>query len=573
VATWSSNGHDTGGAGSYNPGTQGVQYIHDNFAAAGDTIILPTGTFIWSTGVTISKSVTIQGSGYTPNTSTGGTSPGAPTLSTTLQYGPASATIWLINNSNVSHPRTSNVFRITGIHFINLPGNNNFGYIQIGVDNTSDQYRLDNCIFDGAGNSLVMVTIYGTTGSGVMDHCTLIGGAGSEMIHYSGTGAGNLAGWFSDVVPGGPDMNFVEDCISQMFNYNTQTGQTGTKLALSAYGARYVVRYCLMNFTLIDLHGNLDVNARWIEFYNNQIFIPSTNTGNTIVTQIRGGSGVIYNISLAPGCQTTNSIICTHWTDEASTNNLSPAVTGPQPGYGPGAGIFTGSNTSQGPSSSPLYYWNLDSHIVLNHVPGQNGWDVLALNVNYYQSTTQPSSMIISQKASQIGGTTYNYSPFTYPHPLTGLSTSPGNGLTAVADSAITKTVLGVTSGAYTTPTNNYVALYNTQFTSSSKAGGTEWTSSSDGSYARQAMGATGTGWTIAAYANGTGVIWKNSNPINFPAVTLNAQTLYAIGFCDALTAGNINFFVDLANNGQLSVPIGISVVFPALTGAVFTTY
>ena len=38
-----------------------VQYLHDNSAHNGDTITLPTGAFTWATGVTISKSITLQG--------------------------------------------------------------------------------------------------------------------------------------------------------------------------------------------------------------------------------------------------------------------------------------------------------------------------------------------------------------------------------------------------------------------------------------------------------------------------------------------------------------------------------
>src|SRR4029453_222295 len=40
-----------------------VQYIHDNEAQNGDTITLPAGTFTWSTTVTISKGITLQGAG------------------------------------------------------------------------------------------------------------------------------------------------------------------------------------------------------------------------------------------------------------------------------------------------------------------------------------------------------------------------------------------------------------------------------------------------------------------------------------------------------------------------------
>ena len=38
-----------------------VQAIHDTNAHDGDTITLPAGTFIWITGVTLTKGITLQG--------------------------------------------------------------------------------------------------------------------------------------------------------------------------------------------------------------------------------------------------------------------------------------------------------------------------------------------------------------------------------------------------------------------------------------------------------------------------------------------------------------------------------
>ena len=45
-----------------------IQYIHDSLARDGDIIILPSGTFLWSSGVTISKGITLQGQTTTDST-------------------------------------------------------------------------------------------------------------------------------------------------------------------------------------------------------------------------------------------------------------------------------------------------------------------------------------------------------------------------------------------------------------------------------------------------------------------------------------------------------------------------
>ena len=42
---------------------QNIQQIHDTQAQKGDTITIPVGTFTWSTGITITKAITLQGAG------------------------------------------------------------------------------------------------------------------------------------------------------------------------------------------------------------------------------------------------------------------------------------------------------------------------------------------------------------------------------------------------------------------------------------------------------------------------------------------------------------------------------
>ena len=38
-----------------------VQWVHDTNAHDGDTITLPAGTFIWTTGVNLTKGITVRG--------------------------------------------------------------------------------------------------------------------------------------------------------------------------------------------------------------------------------------------------------------------------------------------------------------------------------------------------------------------------------------------------------------------------------------------------------------------------------------------------------------------------------
>lgn len=159
-----------------------------------------------------------------------------------------------------------------------------------------------------------------------------------------------------------------------------------------------------------------------------------------------------------------------------------------------------------------------------------------------------------------------------------------GAGLTAAADASITKTLVGTTSGAYTTPSTNglYVTLHSTQFTAATKAGGTEWTTASDTApYARVQLGTTPSfGWTIASYSSTNvsgfstpGVLFSNTAQVTFTAVAGNNQTLFSVGFNDGAgpTGGNFNLFADLS--ASVAVNIGIQVIFAASTGIQFVTY
>jgi hypothetical protein len=89
-------------------------------------------------------------------------------------------------------------------------------------------------------------------------------------------------------------------------------------------------------------------------------------------------------------------------------------------------------------------------------------------------------------------------------------------------------------------------------------------------------MGASGAGWTVNAYVSATGCVFWNNTTFNFPAVTSNAQVLQCVGFCDALTSGNIQLFSDLPTPGD-NVAIGIQVQFnttgSATSDIAFTVY
>jgi hypothetical protein len=143
-----------------------------------------------------------------------------------------------------------------------------------------------------------------------------------------------------------------------------------------------------------------------------------------------------------------------------------------------------------------------------------------------------------------------------------------GNGLTSVKDTEITKQLIATAAGKFSDNSAagaNWIGLSSTQVTTTKVAANfTEWTSGSDGSYARIAMGAAGAGWSLAAFVTGTGVVMSNTSQLAFAAVTSNAQTLFSVGFFDALTSGILDWFADLGSSQ--AVAIGIIVQFNAST-------
>lgn len=147
-----------------------------------------------------------------------------------------------------------------------------------------------------------------------------------------------------------------------------------------------------------------------------------------------------------------------------------------------------------------------------------------------------------------------------------------GNGFSAYADTAMIKTFIALAAGKFQDAGggSNWVGLATGNCTVATKAiaTGVEWLVSSDTTYARQAMGAAGIGWTVVAWAS-TGTVMNNTNAIAFPGVATNAQTLGSVCFFDAITVGNMTWFMDIASPGGVGLTIVVN--FIAAVDIIFT--
>jgi len=278
----------------------------------------------------------------------------------------------------------------------------------LSVNATGTAARITGFTFDGGTTQSILVQFSGNSPE-LVDHCTFIGGNASEMIHNMGMGPSDVSGWTNDLTPGSANALYIEDCT---FTKNPLADQYfwGTSAIQGYYGARTVIRHCTFNYCQIDQHGNVGlVGARWWEFYNNTFYVPSNGNQSNFFA-LRGGSGVVFNNHMSGGPNVGGGTI-----ELYSDNTNDPATDGP------GAGIFINGAPSF-TVLSPAYIWGNDSTM-----PVTSGSSNIVEGRDYFVSSTQPTSMKISETAAQAakGGSVYSYAPYVYPHPLVSGSTAP----------------------------------------------------------------------------------------------------------------------------------------------------
>src|SRR5438552_866662 len=154
------------GAAVYNSnGTaESIQFFHDNRAQNGDTITLPPGIFLWTTGVAISKTITLQGAGV-----------GSTIIKDAVQSGQ------LLRVTLAAGHLT----RITEIEFQNggRAGRSSEILHVNGSNTNGSTFRFDHCKWNNLNGASLFDTVIG-----VIDHNTFVVGGGSYLpINIYGT--------------------------------------------------------------------------------------------------------------------------------------------------------------------------------------------------------------------------------------------------------------------------------------------------------------------------------------------------------------------------------------------------
>jgi hypothetical protein len=252
-----------------------VQSIHNNQAHNGDTITLPAGILHWTSRVTISKAITLQGAAV-----------GTTVVRDSVQSGS------LIQVTLAA----GNLTRITGIEFQDGGRTNReTGILRVVGSNTNgSKFRFDHCKWNNLNGASVFDTVIG-----VIDHDTFVmDRTGLPINIYGSYWNGRTLGdgsWVATTQFGSSQFLFIED------NTFTHSDSASKGITDSYAGGRFVVRHNNIFNGLIANHGTESTGrqrgGRAMEVYNN------TFTGtdlNRFVGDVRSG-GVLFHDNAISG--------------------------------------------------------------------------------------------------------------------------------------------------------------------------------------------------------------------------------------------------------------------------------
>jgi hypothetical protein len=399
-------------------------------SADGDTVLVPGGSSTWRTTLTIKVGITLNGQGCVV------TWPASPPFGYLYVYANTVANTLITGFTfNGSYPAAGSCGG--PIHLVSSDSPLTMPYRFYG--------STLNVNAGGPSNSDVTLCPFGT-GPGLIDHNIWNGSYGEWIQVWGGSTGFDETRWTSDVVPGGPNMVFIED---NTFNNTNPTFVAGVA---AYYGAKYVFRHNNVTFFSLDAHaGNSSgVGTRWVEIYQNNFTIPTVN-GQSAFWTIRGGSGVSWGNHVLNGCGNNQCPIFLLGpflkSSDSQTGNW------PLP-YQAGRGIESPIGKF---SYSPFYSWgndalmgsrsncaglgglcsNYPAYVQIGNSPSSSLCTAQASTnhaanvcdgIEFGPSTSTPPSLLRCESAADLAAgcpVSYVYTPYTYPHPLQNSGTTP----------------------------------------------------------------------------------------------------------------------------------------------------
>ena len=368
-----------------------------NSSASGDTVLLPAGTAVWNSAVTINKPITVKGSGI------------GQTVITNTQY--------IVNRSYgeaeafVINASVGKLTRITGIEF---QGNRTAAAIHINGP-TWAMFRVDHCKFAfllGCG-----VTVLGNH-AGLVDHCSF-----SECWETVSVYGDDNGSWQLPLSLGTTNSVVIEDNTFLYYSWNPWGGDPNPgETSMQGHGGRRTIRYNYWTnyhdigwYYVIDVHGDQGTpvinnvgdirGSRQFEMYNNIFDDRGDVSHGTAMTYLRGGTCLIYSNMFIGSHITT----CFHVTEEDGPVRFNWLTN--YPGY----------------DQHWLYIWNNKLNgATIAQLTYQSASDMpfIRLGTNLFWTAPSGSTPPIT-----------SYTPLVYPHPwVTALDggspnrpTPPGN--------------------------------------------------------------------------------------------------------------------------------------------------
>lgn len=255
-------------------------------ASNGDTVTIPAGTSDWTTTLSITKAITLQGAGVGQTIITDGVG---------ASYG-----LYLLEFHLVANLPS----RMTAIEFAggtNTTVNNANRLLFSGTNIDSRTMRVDHCKFA----TLIGPAMMFIAANGVVDHNTFIGkssGVPAFIGHVKGNAWGGAEGtnsygdgaWIeADQFGTNQFMFFENNTITNDYPDNAVTA-----LDCQA-GGRYVFRHNSMQGGSLETHGSeaaRERSGRAFEVYNNTF---SSNDVRSSPMFMRGGVGVVYSNTIS----------------------------------------------------------------------------------------------------------------------------------------------------------------------------------------------------------------------------------------------------------------------------------